>query len=448
MGGCASKDTSTQLSSQNAKQRQINLKAQESAARLQAMMAELGIQENGQKIEYEVQDDSKLIAALQRQWYGCAHDIPKEHYSLYLQATLCVASVDGVDPAEASWLKARTLLLGLNEIQRNRLLSQPLRSDSACVTAIEKLREQTTKAVSQMVYYDAVTMACQDGFTLDERVRAMRAAQLLGLTDDVRLDVEALCEAEDALRKRKIRYFGFIPDDDPEAEAEMAAAVGAVFQPKDNQQQDVDNDVTIHGGLGTLSAQVPVSRQRRDALQRLVYGTVIPIDPDIEKRYVPTLVSVAGADGLSNVEKEWLTERQLVLGLPPQNLNTLLDEECAQQRLAQTRWTAPWELFGKKAQAVGGGGPYARAVLLDALMFAAQDGLSQEESERSKSSATQLGLDEATRKDALQLVHLEMQLQAQKAELFRVDISRSGPPTRAGSRAPSRNSSRKPSKSS
>ena len=300
-----------------------------------------------------------------------------------------------------------------------------------------------------MVYYDAVTMACQDGFTLDERVRAMRAAQLLGLTDDIRLDLEELCEAEDALRKRKIRYFGVIEDEDPEAENDAVAARldAAAAAAAERQRQDVDADVTFHGGLGTLTAQVPVSRQRRDALQRLVYGTVIPIDPEIEKRYVPTLVSVAGADGLSDEEKAWLTERQLVLGLPPQNLNTLLDEEVAQQRKAQTRWTAPWELFGKTAQTVGGGGAYARAVLLDALMFAAQDGLSQEESERSKSSAAQLGLDEATRKEALQLVELEMQLQAQKTELFRVDISRSSPPTRTASAAPSRVSSRKPSKS-
>ena len=428
----------------------MNLKAQESAARLAAMMAELGLEgNNSNKIEYEVQDDSNMIRALQRQWYGCVHDIPREHYSLFLQATLCIASVDGVDPAEASWLKARTLLLGLNEFQRNRLLAQPLRSDTDCVTAIEKLRKQTAKAVSQMVYYDAVTMACQDGFTLDERVRAMRAAQLLGLTDDIRLDLEELCEAENALRKRKIRYFGVIEDEDPEAESDAVAARldAAAAAAAERQRQDVDADVTFHGGLGTLTAQVPVSRQRRDALQRLVYGTVIPIDPEIEKRYVPTLVSVAGADGLSDEEKAWLTERQLVLGLPPQNLNTLLDEEVAQQRKAQTRWTAPWELFGKTAQTVGGGGAYARAVLLDALMFAAQDGLSQEESERSKSSAAQLGLDEATRKEALQLVELEMQLQAQKTELFRVDISRSSPPTRAASAAPSRVSSRKPSKS-
>ena len=374
------------------RQRQWEIKAQESQARLQAMMAELGIDKEKEE-EVSVSDDVSLIAALQRQWYGTELDVPVDSYSLYLQATLCIASADGLDPIEASWLKARTLLLGISEIQRNRLLASDFRGDRTAAPILEKLRESSSNEIARLVYYDALTLATQDGFTLDERVRASRSATILGLSEEMRIQIEELVEKEDALRKRKINYFGDFGDAGPGGDAPSPWARRS--KP---------------GAIG----QGAVDRHRRDAMQRLVYGVVLPLDPELERRYISTLIYVAGVDGLSDQEKLWMRDRYTVLGLPPQTLSAHLNDE-GQPRLSRHDPIGPDDQSEDPFE----GGAAARAVLLDAVTFASQDGLSKLETARSKSAAKQLGLDDALREEAIRIVEISIILQQEKVELFK-----------------------------
>jgi hypothetical protein len=215
-------------------QRMQELKAQESAARLAAMMKELGL---GME-SYKLVDDKGLVAALQRQWYGATIEISEEQFTPYLQATLAVAAADGLAGDEARWLKARTLLLGLTPAQSAELLQFDCRAAST--------GSQVANGVQRLLLYDGLTMASQDGFSLDERVRASRAAEILALDELTEVEpLKELVAAEEMLQKRKATFFS----DEEAAEATAAAAL-----------------------------------DRRSAMQVLTYGAVLPLTTEMEQR--------------------------------------------------------------------------------------------------------------------------------------------------------------------
>jgi hypothetical protein len=228
-------------------QRMQELKAQESAARLAAMMKELGL---GME-SYKLVDDKGLVAALQRQWYGATIEISEEQFTPYLQATLAVAAADGLAGDEARWLKARTLLLGLTPAQSAELLQFDCRAASIepCLDKIKAVRptgSQVANGVQRLLLYDGLTMASQDGFSLDERVRASRAAEILALDELTEVEpLKELVAAEEMLQKRKATFFS----DEEAAEATAAAAL-----------------------------------DRRSAMQVLTYGAVLPLTTEMEQR--------------------------------------------------------------------------------------------------------------------------------------------------------------------
>lgn len=358
------------------------LKAQESATRLAAMMKELGMDQPKDEPAYVARSDKALIAALQRQWYGTTLEMSAELFTPYLQATLCVAAADGLASDEARWLRARTLLLGLTPEQSAELLEFDTRANSI-EPILEKVKgvkpagaggggaaRPLQDAVQRLLFYDGLTMAAQDGFSLDERMRAGRAAELLGLADEVVERLKAVVAAEEQLQQRKAALF---------ADAEARAG---------RRQSRADG-------------------QKRAAMQSLAYGAELPLDADLEVQYVATLLAVAGADGLSVEEEGWVRDRAAVLGLPAQDVTPSNSFKKGADKVA-----ALSEEEGVRGSAV------AKAMLFDALLLAAQDGLSHAETERSDKLASQLALAADTVKEVRAIVGEETGLQAKKRELF------------------------------
>jgi len=232
------------------------LKAMESAKRLADMMAELGL--GG---DIQMTDDKTLVAALQRQWYTTTLEITSDVFGPFLQATLMVAAADGLASDESKWLKARTLLLGLSEAQTNQLLQ----FDCSSVSMAEVLAtckavkptgsraDSTVNYLSRLIFYDGLTMAAQDGLSLDERVRASMAAEQLGLTEDEQDDVKDIVDAEEKLLQRKEVVFR------ASAEEDAAAAAAA-------------------GGEDDGAAN------KRAAMQVLAYGAPIILDAELEAK--------------------------------------------------------------------------------------------------------------------------------------------------------------------
>ena len=233
------------------------LKAMESAKRLADMMAELGL--GG---DIQMTDDKTLVAALQRQWYTTTLEITSDVFGPFLQATLMVAAADGLASDESKWLKARTLLLGLSEAQTNQLLQ----FDCSSVSMAEVLAkckavkptgsraDSTVNYLSRLIFYDGLTMAAQDGLSLDERVRASMAAEQLGLTEDEQDDVKDIVDAEEKLLQRKEVVFR------ASAEEDAAAAAAAA------------------GGEDDGAAN------KRAAMQVLAYGAPIILDAELEAK--------------------------------------------------------------------------------------------------------------------------------------------------------------------
>ena len=209
------------------------LKAQESAKRLAEMMAELGLQEGG---DYKLIGDTALVAALQRQWYGATLDLSGDLITPYLQATLMVAAADGLAAEEATWLRARTLLLGLTPAQANQLMQYDT-SFQNLEPVLKKLREgsSATGLIGRYIFYDGLTMAAQDGISLDERVRAGRAAEILGLSEGESEEVKEVVEAEEMLRQRKAALF--LPDEEEDEEGVQAPSPPPTRTDKQQQEQ-------------------------------------------------------------------------------------------------------------------------------------------------------------------------------------------------------------------
>ena len=62
--------------------------------------------------------------------------------------------------------------------------------------------DSTVNYLSRLIFYDGLTMAAQDGLSLDERVRASMAAEQLGLGEDLLVEELRLAALEPRLRRR------------------------------------------------------------------------------------------------------------------------------------------------------------------------------------------------------------------------------------------------------
>ena len=120
------------------------------------------------------------------------------------------------------------------------------------------------------------------------------------------------------------------------------------------------------------------------------------------RRYVSTLLGVAGADGLSPSEDRWVRDRAIVLGLPAQTLDALATGVDAATEEVKAR---PDSLAGK-------------ALLFDALLLAAQDGLSLAETERHGRLAERLGVTDDNLAEIRAIVAEEVRLGEKKRALF------------------------------
>lgn len=73
----------------------------------------------------QVASQEKVVAALQRQWYGATLALPAAfNYQDYLQTVMCVAAGDGLDASEVQWLRDRMVLLGLEHAQIEALFKR------------------------------------------------------------------------------------------------------------------------------------------------------------------------------------------------------------------------------------------------------------------------------------------------------------------------------------
>ena len=355
--GCA---LSTEVDEPSSPRADAAAKAKESAARLAAMMAELGIdQDNPDAVT--ISRDRVRIAALQRHWYGIEPmSLSNEQYHLYLRTVLAIAAADGVNDAEKEWLRMRMDLLGLTMLQRNRMLAKRVGGLRSVLKLFEELRDSISSSatgfsstIARLVYYDAICMASQTqvadpsegGFTLDERLRARDAASVLRLSESVRSEIETLVDVEAALLRRRRRFLlesratahhlqeaapsrpsshatAFAAErrwlGEPLMHDHSSQATGAIGWGSGNQASSLalaspgrrDAQWWWPWGAppplaeagepiegGVAAMAAASSTGTRSAIQRLLYGVELPGCAEVEGRYVQTLLSVAGIDG-------------------------------------------------------------------------------------------------------------------------------------------------------
>ena len=321
-GGDAS--GSTPPKDETPQQREFRLKAEESAKRLAAMKAEIEAERVAAQSSFVKAAGTPLVAALQRQWYGITLPMAKDQYQPFLRATMSVAAADHVNETEGRWIRDRTLLLGLNEEQvqtlfkfdyRMKSVEQLLKtfneadegvangSGHAAPTMGTPVATQDKGAVTngnshaapaspfnirRVILYDALTMASQDMYTLDERARASSVAELLRLGEEELEEIKAIVSAEDELRRRKQELFAVAEESFDSGPAATSGLFGFLSLYKDNGQQVDARDIE--------------ARPRRNAFHRLIYGTEVPLAAveysGMYEQYVAVLLAVAGAEGV------------------------------------------------------------------------------------------------------------------------------------------------------
>ena len=283
------------------KQREYRLKAEASAARLAAVMAEIEEEKAAEQAQFVNTSDASLITALQRLYYGTTIPIERQQYQPFLRATMCVAAADGVNDTEAQWMKDRLMLLGVTEERINSLFQTDFRLQSvapllASFTEASSAHEKNMKplngdssncnfSLQRVILYDALTMASIDTYTLDERARATEVSELLCLSDKEAEEIKAIVSAEEELRNRKRVLFSV--EDGAESQQEPPNVFFSFFAMDSEDPKKLDDqDIAL--------------RPRREALHRLVYGTNIPLIA-VEYRfdqYVDLLLSVAGVENV------------------------------------------------------------------------------------------------------------------------------------------------------
>jgi hypothetical protein len=140
------------------------LRAQESAARLEAMKLEVALElQRKEAGAFDVtRHKAPLVAACERLWYGTTVRIFEGQASLkpYLRAIRAVAAADRLAHSENEWIAGRMVLLGLDtkEINQLRSLDHHLQSLEPILRSIvDSLPPSSAPFIRRAIYYDAIT---------------------------------------------------------------------------------------------------------------------------------------------------------------------------------------------------------------------------------------------------------------------------------------------------
>lgn len=424
---------------EDAQQREWRLRAEESSKRLAVMMAEVAAEGAAEKAALGAKvTASSSTSVLESLWYGTTVRLRPDQIQDYLIAIMAVAAVDTIDRSEKQWLLDRTLLLGLTPQQCKTLFASDLHP-SKVEPVIETLVQGSgpDMQMQRLLFYDALTMATQDVFSLDEHLRAIRVAEVLKLAESEREAIEGVVRQEERLRRRKQALFSMPSETGSFVAKDASFSQAGSFKDASFSQASSFKDVTfidrssssngVHeGGLGGWFAiftgggpdsapepyneQELASRPRRHAFHRLTYGTPVPLVEQRNEHYVASLLAVASAEGkVSRAERAWLQDRCTVLELGQELFSQFFDAISPDGTLRTTAFHEP-EAHGDSV---------ARAVLYDAVSMASQHGLMSEvKRERSRRVAAQLGLSADLCAEVFDIVATESELRQAKGRLF------------------------------
>jgi hypothetical protein len=233
--GCTSSTVAAAASAsapvEDEKAKMYRLRAEESAKRLLEMQQEIEVERERETAALG-EASSALFVALQRQWYGVTIQLPPEQFQQYLHATCSVAAADkrrfSQQASERAWLQDRMLLLGLKQEQRDRLFTLDFHLD-AVEPVVEKLTSSYAstplrQVLRRVLYYDALTMAMLESFSLDDTLRASRVAEMLKLSESMHDQIKSLVEEESELRRRKQDLFARPDENAPQQNGTAARA--------------------------------------------------------------------------------------------------------------------------------------------------------------------------------------------------------------------------------
>ena len=404
------------------REREWQLRAEKSAKAVAAMLAEVEREQSAEKSELgkKVAAGSQL-EVLQNLWYGISVELRPEQVQPYLHAIMSVAGKERADSKKEQWLQDRTLLLGLTAEQRDALFTLDVHP-SKVDPIIQALARSTNAAtMRRLLFYDALTMATQSAFSLDEVLRAGRVATVLSLSDAEKEAIEDVVRDEDGLRKRKQALFAMAGHDSSNdsfingGPVDVVTSFFSIFSRGPND------------GHAPYDAQELASRPRRHALHRLTYGAHVPLVEQRNEQYAASLLAVASADGkVSAAESAWLKDRIKVLELDSSLFSRFFNAIETDGSLRRGSFIGSIDGIAEKAASDHGAQPgqgdaVAIAVLYDAVTMASQQGMTEVKRERSRRVAGRLGLSSELCAGVFAIVEQESELRARKSTLFRGD---------------------------
>ena len=336
---------------------------------------------------------------------------------------MSVAFSDGETPGEAQWIKDRMLLLGLTENERRRMFELDCRAVAVepIVTELEANAARANRhlTIRRIIFYDALTMANQDQYSLDEHLSADRLAKTLKLTEEEVDTIEAICDKERLTRNRKIDLFDVF---DPEAEGGSSFTQnGPITGFTGNASAGCDGGILSNALSQCLVSQDSheaykdsdvASRPRRHALNRLTYGTAVPLVAQRNATYIDALLFVAGGEGhVSESEQAWLRDR------------------CTVQQLSSDRFAKFFDAIDKDGNVTKHAAcpsqsdlpeSVAIAVLYDAVTLACVDACELTDAKKANAHqiAVKLGLESDFCDEIIDIVQVETSLQSEKLSLF------------------------------
>ena len=429
--------------------KQNRLRAEKSAKALAEMMAEVEKEKKAELAAYGTAVSADVMEALQRMWYGTTLELPADQIQPYLHATMSIAAVDKLSDAESSWVHDRTLLLGLSESQREKLLKldfHPTTVEPIIGTLINSAADGTP--IKRLLYYDALTMATQDHLSLDEKLRGNRVAELLALSEDEKSEIEGVVSLEERIRQRKTGLFTVEGESDSFKKGSFKNASGTggggdgkgTFGTERYLPQDANRDSSGGQGLFGLpifasngfaekpyNAQELASRPRRHALHRLTYGCAsVPLVEQRNQQYAASLLAVASAseDGtVSQAETAWLRDRCRVLELDESLFSQFFGAIGPDGKLIEQQSAS---FADPQLDASTGDSSVARAIIYDAITMGSQDSgdgseMAEAKREKSRQIAQKFGLPADTCEEFFEVVKKEIGLQRVKESFFARD---------------------------
>lgn len=139
---------------------------------------------------------------LQLDSYGVAYKLTRQVMEHFGRAVLMIVSGDGrVTDAEWLYLNGRAKAMGVAED-----IIKAWRFDYGSCDLETEVKTYWTLlgGESHSFLYEAIKTARADGYSPGERAAVRRAANVCGIPESVVHQIEAVCEAEDALRRVRI----------------------------------------------------------------------------------------------------------------------------------------------------------------------------------------------------------------------------------------------------